>query len=145
MDNRTGIWSWLSNPEHQKTLAFIGGGIVAVAAAGWQIYLHFADTRAPVQPASTIATPAGVTPGGVTVGGNVSGSPIIAGGNVTIGTTPVDPAEAKKLMESQAKAVDSITSRMNDISRAIETGDTSKLTSTQPPDAKEQPAPVAKK
>ena len=34
--------------------------------------------------------------GGITVGGSVSGSPIIAGGNVTIGTTPVDPEQAKK-------------------------------------------------
>ena len=35
MATRTGPWFWLSNPDNQKTLAFIGGGIAAVAAAGW--------------------------------------------------------------------------------------------------------------
>ncbi|HZM48346.1 MAG TPA: hypothetical protein VFC14_26250 [Burkholderiales bacterium] len=131
MATRTGPWSWLSNPDNQKTLAFIGGGIAAVAAAGWQLYVHFADTRAPAQPAPTAATP-----GGVTVGGNVSGSPIIAGGNVTIGGQPVDPEQARKLIESQGKAVDAITSRMTGISNAIETGDASKLSNPPAPASK---------
>ena len=98
MATRTGPWFWLSNPDNQKTLAFIGGG--------------------------------------VTVGGNVSGSPIIAGGNVTIGGQPVDPEQAKKLIESQGKAVDAITSRMTDISNAIETGDASKLSNPPAPASK---------
>jgi hypothetical protein len=132
MATQNGPWAWLSNPRNQKVLAFIGGGITAVAAAGWQIYLHFADTNVSARP---VAAP--ITPGTVTIGGNVSGSPIIAGGNVTIGSPPLDPEQAKKLIGGEAKMVDAVTSRMTDISKAIETGDASKLSNA--------PAPVANK
>lgn len=140
MATNTGPWSWLSNPKNQKVLTLIAGAITAVAAAGWQLYLHFADTGATAKPAAV-----SVTPSGVTVGGNVSGSPIIAGGNVTIGAPPLDPEQAKKLIGGEGKMVDSVTSRMSDISRAIETGDTSKLSNAPAPAAKEQPTPVANK
>jgi tellurite resistance protein TehA-like permease len=41
------FWAWLSRPRTRSVLAFIGAGLAAVAAALWQVYLHF--TPAPVQ------------------------------------------------------------------------------------------------
>ncbi len=31
------MWEWLSDPQVQKTLGFVGGGIAAVIAAGWAV------------------------------------------------------------------------------------------------------------
>ncbi len=43
-------WRWISDPNHQRTLGFIGAFIAALAAGGWQPYVHFsADSK----PAST--------------------------------------------------------------------------------------------
>jgi tetratricopeptide (TPR) repeat protein len=39
-------WSWLSNPRRQKTLSFLGAGLVVVASGGWQVYQHFTATEA---------------------------------------------------------------------------------------------------
>ena len=51
----------MSDPDHQRTLGFIGAGIAAVAIAGWTVYVHFS------------------APGG---------TPIVATGPVTIGIPP---------------------------------------------------------
>ena len=34
------IWDWLSDQGHQRTLAFIGGGLVVLVAGGWQLYVY---------------------------------------------------------------------------------------------------------
>jgi hypothetical protein len=31
------MWEWLSDPQVQKTLGFVGGGIAAVVAAWWAV------------------------------------------------------------------------------------------------------------
>lgn len=39
-------WRWISDPNHQRTLGFIGAFIAALAAGGWQLYVHFsADSK----------------------------------------------------------------------------------------------------
>jgi hypothetical protein len=40
MSALTKLWTWLADPENRSRLAFIGGGVAAVAVAGWQVYLH---------------------------------------------------------------------------------------------------------
>ncbi len=35
------IWTWLSDPENQKTLRWLGGGVVVIAGGAWTAYLHF--------------------------------------------------------------------------------------------------------
>ena len=35
------IWNWLSIPKNQKTVAFIGYGVGAVAVAFWAIFTFF--------------------------------------------------------------------------------------------------------
>jgi hypothetical protein len=37
------MWEWLSDPQVQKTLAFVGGGIAAVVAAGWAVVKFVLD------------------------------------------------------------------------------------------------------
>jgi len=34
-------WRWISDPNRQRTLGFIGAFIAAFAAGGWQLYVHF--------------------------------------------------------------------------------------------------------
>lgn len=48
------LWTWLSKTRTRSTLAFIGGGIAAIVAAGWQVYVHFAPA-----PSQTRAEPQG--------------------------------------------------------------------------------------
>ena len=38
-------WAWVSDPNHQRTLGFIGAGITAVAIAGWTVYVHFSASN----------------------------------------------------------------------------------------------------
>jgi hypothetical protein len=35
--NGGAMWEWLSDPQVQKTLGFVGGGIAAVIAGGWAV------------------------------------------------------------------------------------------------------------
>ena len=39
------IWNWLADATHQKTLSFIGGGLVVIVGAVWQLYEHFSIPR----------------------------------------------------------------------------------------------------
>jgi hypothetical protein len=80
--------SWLSKPNHQKTLAFIGGGLAIAIGGAWQAYLHFSE-KPKETPTSTISA----SNGSIAAGGNVSstastgGISVVATGNVTIGIT----------------------------------------------------------
>ena len=38
-------WSWLSDSRHQKTLSFLGAGLVVVVSGGWQVYQYFSAPR----------------------------------------------------------------------------------------------------
>jgi len=64
-------WIWLSNPVHQRTLSFLGGGIAAVVTAMWTVSVYRnekpltppASTVVPATgPGRTAAVPAGVQP-----------------------------------------------------------------------------------
>jgi len=65
-----------SDPNHQRTLGFIGAFIAALAAGGWQLYVHFSADSKPASPTSVwvgdgrvagnVNTTAG--PGGVNLG-----------------------------------------------------------------------------
>ena len=35
-------WAWLSDANHQRTIAFIGAGIATIIGGAWTAYLHFA-------------------------------------------------------------------------------------------------------
>src|SRR5207245_1575434 len=36
-ERRGAMWEWLADPQVQKTLGWLGGGVAAVVAAGWAV------------------------------------------------------------------------------------------------------------
>lgn len=46
------LWAWITDPTHQKTLSFLGSGLVVVVVAGWTLYEKFFD--APPGPMQTV-------------------------------------------------------------------------------------------
>lgn len=81
-------WAWVSDPDHHRTLAFIGAGITAAAIAGWTVYVHFSDKVTPVAAPGVSASSGGIATGGdVTAKAGRGGTAIVATGPVTIGIT----------------------------------------------------------
>lgn len=82
------IWAWLGNAENQKTLGWLGGALIAVAAAGWTAYQKIIvepkSIPSPiVQPAASqpVAAP---TPNNTNDSGQQVNTGNISGGTVTI-------------------------------------------------------------
>jgi len=48
------IWTWLSDSRHQKTIAFLGGGLVIVVGAAWQLYIYFYPAKSSPPPTQVI-------------------------------------------------------------------------------------------
>jgi hypothetical protein len=61
------IWAFLSNPRHQTTLTWLGGGITVAAKGAWAVIRHFARRPEPAQPTqpsrSTVRAEGGVAAG----------------------------------------------------------------------------------
>jgi hypothetical protein len=69
-----GIWSLIDSPEKRERWAFLGGGLVAAAAAVWAVFVYLN----PQKPASAPGAPnISATGGSVAIIGNVSGSTTI--------------------------------------------------------------------
>jgi hypothetical protein len=47
---------WLADPENQKTIAFLAGGIAAVVAAAWAVFKYFHSSRERAAPPSQTIT-----------------------------------------------------------------------------------------
>lgn len=107
MKRQSRLWNWLSNSKTQKTLAFVGGGLVVLVGGAWQAYLHFSDkdfdlTKSPHQ----LTTPSNGIEAGrdITVKADKGGIAVIANGNVTIGI-PLEEYEARlKQREQEVRA-----------------------------------------
>ncbi len=56
------IWAFISAPENQKTLSFVGGGIAVVISALWTAYITF--RKKPKTPPPPFSGGDGVTAGG---------------------------------------------------------------------------------
>jgi tetratricopeptide (TPR) repeat protein len=48
------IWAWLSDRRHQRTIVFLGSGLVIVAGAAWRLYIHFYHAKPPAPPSQVI-------------------------------------------------------------------------------------------
>ena len=81
------LWGGLSNSENQRTLAFIGAGLVIVVSAGWQAYLHLSKSEA-----DKSAPPITATQGGIAAGGNIAAQ-AAHGGTAIIQTGPNSTAQ----------------------------------------------------
>ena len=67
-------WAWVSDPNHQRTLGFIGAGITAVAIAGWTVYVYFSEKVIPVA-----APEVSVSNGGIAAGRDLSNTAAAGG------------------------------------------------------------------
>ncbi len=68
MDWLIAAWRFLKSERNQKTLAFVGAGIAAVAIGGWQVYTHFASSGDAAAPAPAVTA----SGGGVASGGDIN-------------------------------------------------------------------------
>ncbi len=88
-------WAWVSDPNHQRTLGFIGAGIAAAAIAGWTVYVHFSDQVTPVAAPRVTVSNGGIATGGdVTAKAGPGGTAIVATGDVTISGISLEQYEA---------------------------------------------------
>jgi tetratricopeptide (TPR) repeat protein len=103
MNSLRNVCIWLSKPNHQKTLAFIGGGLAIAIGGVWQAYLQFSER--PKQ-TTTIPTPNGVITAGRSVSSTAStgGVAVVTTGNVTIGITREQYEAGLKRKEQDTRA-----------------------------------------
>jgi hypothetical protein len=71
------LWSFLSVPKNQKTLAWIGGGFVVLASGGWAALTYF-------WPHDEGAKIVCAQPGGIAAGRDATGNTITINGNAQI-------------------------------------------------------------
>ncbi|MDQ3566421.1 MAG: tetratricopeptide repeat protein, partial [Pseudomonadota bacterium] len=99
-------WRWISDPNRQRTLGFIGAFIAALAAGGWQLYVHLSADSKPASPTSVSVGEGGIAgnvnttaePGGVAVtntGANTT---------INIGVTLKEHEERLKRREQELRA-----------------------------------------
>ena len=81
------LWSFLSAPKNQKTLSWLGGGIVVVIAALWAAFVYLYPPNPPKSDGGEGKREVSASHGGVSIGGNVT--------NSTIKTSPAAPDEAQ--------------------------------------------------
>jgi TIR domain len=77
------LWAFLGQRKNREILAWIGGGVVVVAAGLWAIFVYVFP---PNKDASAMNAQANC--GGVAIGGNVSGSTITAGSTTNSECSP---------------------------------------------------------
>jgi hypothetical protein len=70
------LWSFLATPKNQKTLTWLGGGLLVVIAGLWAAYVHFFPPKTGTEGASAEIN---TSCGSVGIGGSVSGATISAG------------------------------------------------------------------
>jgi hypothetical protein len=73
------LWAFLSKPKNQKTLSWIGAGLVALAGGGWAVFTY-------VWPHEEGAKIVCAEPGGVAAGRDASGNTITINGNAQVAT-----------------------------------------------------------
>ena len=93
------LWRWLSDEKHQKTVAFIGGGLVVVVGGLWQGYAHFSK----LDPKPAPATSQNQNQGGIQASGDVNigaGAQVDASSKIFITKVEgVDPTEHKAIAD----------------------------------------------
>jgi hypothetical protein len=89
------LWAFLSRPKNQKTLSWIGGGLVVVAGGAWAVFTYVWPHEAPSPDAPKIVC---AEPGGVAAGRDANGNTITINGNaqVAMGAKQAPCVEAGK-------------------------------------------------
>lgn len=81
----TNAWKWLSNTKNQKTIAFIGSGLVIVVTGVWQGYLHLYEPNQRTHSLDSAAGKSLAVNGNITQTPDRGGNAIITTGDVKIG------------------------------------------------------------
>ena len=89
-----GVWSFLSALKNQKTISWIGGGLVLVAGGTWALFTYFwpHEASSPEGPKIVCAQP-----GGVAAARDASGNTITINGNAQVAAGAKPCVEAGKL------------------------------------------------
>ena len=98
-------WRWISDPNHQRTLGFIGAFIAALAVGGWQLYVHFSADSKPASPTSVSVGDGGIA-GNVNTTAEQGGVAVTnTGANTTIniGITLKEHEERLKRREQELR------------------------------------------
>lgn len=64
------LWSFVGKPRNREILAWLGGGLIALATGLWAVFIYLVPPKADKSAEGIQATC------GVAVGGNISGSPV---------------------------------------------------------------------
>ena len=89
-------WRFLKSEKNQKTLAFIGGVITAVAIGGWQVYTYFAGVRRrPGRPRKRSQP----RDGGLASGGDINITQSAPGNLIVGGVHGVRPEDFQRVSE----------------------------------------------
>ncbi|MGZ5011978.1 MAG: hypothetical protein ACXV74_13565 [Methylobacter sp.] len=89
-------WAWLSDAKNQKTLSFIGGGLVVILGGGWQLYQYFSKPEPlAVNPSPITSTERSIVTGkDVSASASTGGTAIVTTGDVNVGDArPEDVGE----------------------------------------------------
>jgi hypothetical protein len=76
-----GVWSFLSATKNQKTLSWVGGGLVVVAGGAWAVFTYLWPHEASSPEGPTIVC---TQPGGIAAGRDANGNSITINGSVQV-------------------------------------------------------------
>jgi hypothetical protein len=88
-----GLWSFLSTSKNQKTLSWIGGGLVVVASGAWAVFTYLWPHEGPSAEGPKIVC---AQPGGVAAGRDASGNTITVNGSMQVAMGAKPCVEAAK-------------------------------------------------
>jgi hypothetical protein len=73
------LWAFFTRPKNQRTLSWLGGGLVVATGAAWAVYTY-------VWPHEESPKIVCAEPGGIAAGRDANGNTIIINGNTQIAT-----------------------------------------------------------
>ena len=79
------LWSFLANPKNQKTLSWLGGGLVVAAGGIWAVFTYIWPAHDASQDAAKIVC---AQQGSVAAGRDASGNTVNYNGNAPPGPGP---------------------------------------------------------
>ena len=85
----------VTSKTNQRTWKFIGGGVTALAAGIWTLYVHFSDKESIPTPGTTVIA----KQGSIAAGGDVN---VTAGGDINIGLSPAEFEEWRRKLKDEA-------------------------------------------
>ena len=90
-----GLQAAVTSKTNQRTWKFIGGGVTALAAGIWTLYVHFSDKESTPTPGTTVIA----KQGSIAAGGDVN---VTAGGDINIGLSPTEFEEWRRKLKDEA-------------------------------------------